>query len=202
MKGPMSCQARFFKRFFDFIGALIGLLLVWWVILIAFVLATLDTRRIGFFTQQRVGKGGKLFRVIKIRTMRDLPDIETTITRENDPRITRLGRVWRKMKIDELPQLWNVLVGDMSFVGPRPDMPEYAARLEGEDRLILKLRPGITGPASLKYANEEELLAAQPDPQNYNDVVLWPDKVRINLDYYHNRSFFGDIALIFRTVFR
>ena len=201
MKGPMSCQARFFKRFFDFIGALIGLLLVWWVILIAFVLATLDTRRIGFFTQQRVGKGGKLFRVIKIRTMRDLPDIETTITRENDPRITRLGRVWRKMKIDELPQLWNVLVGDMSFVGPRPDVPGFADRLEGEEQLILSIRPGITGPATLKYRNEEELLAAQDDPERYNREVIWPDKVRINLEYIRAWSLMGDVRYIRRTLF-
>ena len=113
-----------------------------------------------------------------------------------------LGAKLRKYKLDELPELWNVLKGDMSFVGPRPDVPGYADRLQGEDRLILKLRPGITGPASLKYANEEEILAQVSDPVKYNDEVIFPDKVRINLDYYHNHTFLGDIRLIFQTIFR
>ena len=154
-----------------------------------------------FFLQKRAGRAGVAFTIFKFRTM-----IEnhggSTVSVKGENRITPLGALLRRSKIDELPELWNVLKGDMSFVGPRPDMPEYAARLEGEDRLILNLRPGITGPASLKYANEEELLAVQPDPRRYNDEVLWPDKVRINLDYYRNRSFFGDISLIFKTVFR
>ena len=107
----------------------------------------------------------------------------------------------RKYKLDELPELWNVLKGDMSFVGPRPDMPEYIERLKGEEKKILNLRPGITGPASLKYANEEELLASVEDPVKYNDEVIWPDKVRINLDYYYNRSFWGDIRIILQTIF-
>lgn len=154
-----------------------------------------------FFIQKRAGRAGEAFTIYKFRTM-----IEnhggSTVSVQGENRITPLGALLRRSKIDELPELWNVMKGDMSFVGPRPDMPEYAARLEGEDRLILNLRPGITGPASLKYANEEELLAAQSDPQRYNDEVLWPDKVRINMDYYRNRSFFGDISLIFKTVFR
>lgn len=103
---------------------------------------------------------------------------------------------------DELPELWNVLIGDMSFVGPRPDVPGYADSLQGEDRLILKLRPGITGPASLKYANEEEILATVNDPIKYNDEIIFPDKVRINLNYYYHHTFLGDIKLIFQTIFR
>ena len=112
------------------------------------------------------------------------------------------GATLRKYKLDELPELWNVLIGDMSLVGPRPDVPGYADKLKGEERLILKLRPGVTGPASIKYANEEEILSQQKDPIKYNDEVIYPDKVRINLDYYYNQSVFRDIKLLFQTVFR
>ena len=117
-----------------------------------------------------------------------------------ESRITPLGAVLRKYKIDELPELWNVLIGDMSFVGPRPDVPGYADRLQGDDREMLELRPGITGPASLKYRNEEELLAAVDNPQEYNDTVIYPDKVRINRYYLHNYSFVKDIEMIVCTV--
>lgn len=120
----------------------------------------------------------------------------------NEQRVTRLGRWLRRTKLDELPELWNVLVGDMSFVGPRPDVPGYADRLTGDDRLILELRPGITCEASIKYANEEQLLAQQPDPLKYNDEVIYPDKVRMNLEYYRNHTFWGDIRIIWRTIFR
>ena len=125
----------------------------------------------------------------------------STITIKGENRITTFGAILRKYKLDELPELWNVLIGNMSFVGPRPDMPEYAEKLIGEEKLILELRPGITGPATLKYYNEELLLASVPDPQKYNDEILWPDKVRINLTYYYNRNFFGDLSLILQTVF-
>ena len=117
-----------------------------------------------------------------------------------DSRVTPLGAFLRKYKIDELPELWNVLIGDMSFVGPRPDVPGYADKLQGEDRRILELKPGITGPATLKYRNEEELLAMQSNPQTYNDEVIWPDKVRINLEYLRKRTFFGDIKIILQTL--
>lgn len=151
--------------------------------------------------QERVGKDAKIFRLVKFRTM-----IENhsggVITVKGDQRITPLGAWLRKYKLDELPELWNVLKGDMSFVGPRPDMPEYAEKLKGQERLILELRPGITGPATLKYANEEELLASVPDPLKYNDEILWPDKVRINLEYYHKQTFFGDILIILKTIIR
>jgi lipopolysaccharide/colanic/teichoic acid biosynthesis glycosyltransferase len=125
-----------------------------------------------------------------------------TVSVKNESRITPLGAKLRKYKLDELPELWNVLKGDMSFFGPRPDMPEYSDKLIGEERKILELRPGITGPASQKYANEEEFLASISDPKKYNDEVLWPDKVRLNLEYYRNRSFAGDILIILKTLFR
>jgi lipopolysaccharide/colanic/teichoic acid biosynthesis glycosyltransferase len=123
------------------------------------------------------------------------------ISVRGEARITTIGSYLRKYKLDELPELWNVLIGDMSFVGPRPDMPEYANKLKGEERQILMLRPGITGPASLKYADEEEMLSSVSDPKAYNDEVVWPDKVRINLHYYYNWSFKGDILIIIWTIF-
>ena len=114
--------------------------------------------------------------------------------------ITPLGAKLRKYKLDELPELWNVLIGDMSFVGPRPDVPGYAEQLKGKDKDILRLKPGITGPATLKYRNEEELLAQQIDPQRYNNEVIFPDKVKINLDYFHHHSFWGDLCIIIKTI--
>ena len=188
------------KRGFDFLGAAFGLALTIWIILPAWVLASIDTRRNGFFTQERVGKDGRIFRVIKIRTMRQVPGMNTTVTTGKDQRITTLGRFWRKSKIDELPQLINVLKGDMSFVGPRPDVPGYADRLQGDDRVVLSVRPGITGPATLKYRDEEVILADQDDPERYNNEVLWPDKVRLNREYVENWSFLGDVRYIWKTV--
>jgi len=123
------------------------------------------------------------------------------ITTADDARITRMGHWLRHSKVDCLTELVNVLIGQMSFVGPRPDVPGYADQLQGDDRRILQLRPGITGPASIKYRDEEELLAKQADPKAYNDNVIWPDKVKINLNYLDNWSFFGDIKLIFKTIF-
>ncbi len=153
------------------------------------------------FRQIRAGRHGKPFSICKFRTM-SLNHNGNTISVKGESRITPLGAILRKYKLDELPELWNVLKGDMSFVGPRPDMPEYASRLAGEERHILKLRPGITSPATIVYANEEEILASVPDPQRYNDESLWPDKVRMNLEYYHNHSFTGDLKIILRTIFR
>ena len=173
-----------------------------WIILLAYVLACIDTRANGFFLQDRVGKDGRLFKVIKIRTMLTNHRTQSTVTLSNDPRITRLGRVFRKLKIDELPQLINVILGQMSFVGPRPDVPGFADRLAGEERLLLSVRPGITGPATLKYRNEEQLLAAQDNPEQYNREVIWPDKVRINLDYIRRWSLAKDIRYIWQTFFR
>lgn len=188
------------KRAFDVVFSFLGLLATGWLILLAWVLATIDTRSNGFFIQERVGRHGVLFKVIKIRTMRPSATLDTTVTTASDPRITPMGRFWRRTKIDELPQLINVLVGHMSFVGPRPDVPGYADALEGEARALLSVRPGITGPASLKYRNEQEILAAQDDPERYNREVIWPDKVRLNLEYIRDWSLLGDIRHIYKTL--
>ena len=126
----------------------------------------------------------------------------STTTARGDIRITKIGSFLRKYKLDELPELWNIIKGEMSLVGPRPDVPGYADKLVGRDREILKLRPGITGTARLKYANEEEILSAQDDPQKYNDEVIFPDKVKVNLEYYKNQSLWLDIKIIFATIFR
>ncbi|MEX2359664.1 MAG: sugar transferase [Gammaproteobacteria bacterium] len=189
------------KRTFDIVFALIGIAATHWIIGIAWLAATIDTRMNGFFTQTRAGRDGRPFRIIKIRTMRRLPGRVMTVTASDDPRITKLGRFFRKTKIDELPQLFNVLVGHMSFVGPRPDVPEYAASLTGGDRIILSVRPGLTGPATLKYRNEEALLAEQQDPQRYNDEVIYPEKVKLNRAYVENYSFSKDLKYIWQTVF-
>ena len=135
----------------------------------------------------------------KFRTM-TVNHSGSSVSVAGESRITPLGAVLRKYKIDELPELWNVLKADMSFVGPRPDVPGYADALTGDDREVLLLRPGITGPASLKYRNEEEILAAVDNPQIYNDTIIFPDKVRINRYYLHNYSFVSDIKMILCTV--
>lgn len=189
------------KRSFDFAVAFFGLVCFCWLILLAWLGASVDTRSNGFFLQQRVGRHGRLFKVVKIKTMRPLKHVDTTITAAHDPRITPLGAFFRKTKIDELPQLWNVLIGQMSFVGPRPDVPGYADKLVGKERIILSIRPGITGPATIKYKNEETLLAAQDDPEKYNDEVIFPDKVSINMEYIQSYSFKKDICYIIQTVF-
>ncbi len=176
------------------------MVLTLWIILPAWLAATLDTRANGFFTQERVGRGGRIFRVVKLRTMRPDSKLDTTVTTGHDPRITRLGRFFRRSKIDELPQLFNVLVGHMSFVGPRPDVPGYADALEGADRVVLSVRPGITGPATLAYRDEEALLAEVEDPEGYNREVIFPDKVRLNREYVENWSFRKDLGCIWRTV--
>ena len=188
------------KRGFDVLGAGLGLLLTFWLLGLAWIVATADTRANGFFTQERVGRNGRRFRVIKLRTMRMDPAVNTTVTTSADARITPVGRLLRRTKIDELPQLINILKGDMSFVGPRPDVPGFADALEGEDRIILGVRPGITGPATLKYRDEEMLLANAEDPEAYNREVLWPDKVRINREYVQNWSFRRDVQYIWKTI--
>ena len=154
-----------------------------------------------FFRQIRTGRHGDHFLLYKFRTM-ICGNGGSTVSIKGESRITPFGAKLRKYKLDELPELWNVLIGDMSIVGPRPDMPEYADKLIGNERLILELRPGITCPASLKYCYEEELLAGVPDPQKFNDEVVWPDKVKMNLDYYFQKSFFGDIIIIIETIIR
>ncbi len=188
------------KWLFDRIISLIGLLFLWPVLIIVAILIKIKMPGgPAFFTQKRVGRNGKLFTMCKFRSM-TVGHGGSSVSVAGESRITPLGAKLRKYKLDELPELWNVLVGDMSFVGPRPDVPGYADALIGEDREVLKLRPGITGPASLKYRNEEELLATVDDPQRYNDEVIFPDKVRINRYYLHHYSFWMDIKMIFATV--
>ena len=192
----------FLKYLFDRIVSLIGMLCLCWLYLIVAILIKVKMSGPVLFVQERVGKDGKLFKVHKFRSMRMRREDEafTGVAAAETDRITPLGKKLRKYKLDELPELWDVFIGNMSFVGPRPDVPGYADKLVGEDRAILKLRPGITGPASLKYRNEEELLAQVDDPIKYNDEVIWPDKVRLNKYYYYHYSFLKDIEMIFATV--
>jgi len=189
------------KRLFDIIFSLVGLIFTFWFIIIGYILATLDTRKNGFFLQTRIGLYGKPFKIIKLRTMKVIESISTTITTDHDLRISKVGRILRKAKIDELVQLINVLKGDMSFVGPRPDVPGYADKLMGEDKIILTIRPGITGPATLYFRNEESLLANQKNPEEYNDRVIYPKKIELNKEYIKNYSLKKDIIYIFETIF-
>ena len=188
------------KYIFDRAMAFIGLLILWPVLLVVAIL--IKVKMPGgpvIFKQKRVGRDGKLFTMYKFRSM-TVGHGGSSVSVAGESRITPLGAKLRHYKLDELPELWNVLIGDMSFVGPRPDVPGYADQLKGADRDVLKLRPGITGPASLKYRDEEDLLAGKEDPQKYNDEVIFPDKVRINLYYLHHYSFLKDIEMIFYTV--
>lgn len=211
----MSSFDRIIKFIFDRVVALLGLLVLGIPLLVIAVLVKL-TMPGGpvFFTQVRVGQRGKRFKIHKFRTMTNEQEL-SNIAYPNRARITPLGAKLRRHKIDELPELWDVLVGNMSFVGPRPDVPGYADCLEGDDRIVLEMRPGITGPATLKYSNEEKLIedyvkqARNNGDQRsedeialwYNDEVIYPDKVRINCDYYRNYTFFKDIKIIFETIF-
>ena len=190
----------FFKYLFDRLVSLIGLLILWPVLLVVAVLIRIKMPGGPvLFRQKRVGKDGRLFTMVKFRSMM-VGHGGSSVSVAGESRITPLGSKLRRYKLDELPELWNVLKADMSFVGPRPDVPGYADALTGEDREVLALRPGITGPASLKYRNEEEILASVEDPQKYNDEVIFPDKVRINRYYLHHYSFWMDIRLIVATV--
>ena len=190
------------KRLFDLIASLIGLIVLFPIFIVVSVLVKTSSEGPVFFMQPRIGRCGRVFQMIKFRSMAVIQSSDSTISIKGDDRITKIGAFLRKYKCDELPELFNVLRGDMSIVGPRPDVSGYADKLEGENVLILELRPGITGPASLKYANEEEILALQEDPVKYNDEVIYPDKVKLNLDYYHNNNLWIDIKIIFATIFR
>lgn len=188
------------KSLFDRITSFMGLLVLWPLLFVCAILIRIKMPGGPIiFKQQRVGQYGKLFTMYKFRSML-VHHSGSSVSVAGESRITPLGAKLRKYKLDELPELWNVLIGDMSFVGPRPDVPGYADALAGEDREVLKLKPGITGPASLKYRDEEELLAKQDDPIRYNNEVIFPDKVRINRYYLHHYSFVKDIQLIVCTV--
>jgi lipopolysaccharide/colanic/teichoic acid biosynthesis glycosyltransferase len=190
------------KRIFDIIVSLVGmifLLPLYVIIPISMLIYEKDFSIL--FRQTRVGQYGNPFVILKFRTMH--PDSsDDSISVAGQERITKIGSILRRYKLDELPELWNVFRGDMSFVGPRPDVPGYADSLKDEDRNILKLRPGITGPATLKYANEEEILRGKTDPKKYNDEVIYPDKVKLNVEYYRTNSLFLDIEIMLKSIFR
>lgn len=202
------------KWLFDRIVALIGLAILWPILLVVAIMIKIKMPGgPAFFVQKRVGKDGRLFDCHKFRTM-TVKHNGSTVSVAGDSRITPLGATLRHWKLDELPGLWDVLVGNMSFVGPRPDVPGYADKLQGDDRDVLKLRPGITGPATLKYRLEDEMISeyveqkqAQGDTRpmqeiavEYNDTVIYPDKVRLNCYYYRHYSFIKDIQMIVCTV--
>jgi lipopolysaccharide/colanic/teichoic acid biosynthesis glycosyltransferase len=160
------------------------------------MVATIDTGQFGLFWQERVGQRGRKFSILKIRTLKK----ETHNLGKLHLSATRIGNWLRQTKLDELPQLFNVILGDMSFVGPRPDIVGFADALEGEDRIILKVKPGITGPATIKYKNEEKQLAMQDNPEVYNRTIIWPDKVKINKFYVQNWSFYLDLKYILQSI--
>ena len=191
---------KFGKRALDIVAAAAGLVVLAVPMGVIALIVRLSSPGPALFRQTRVGREGKLFTVRKFRTMSTGHGDPSPVTVRGDSRITGVGRVLRRFKIDEYPQLWNVLVGEMSLVGPRPDVPGYCDKLEGGARRILDLRPGITGPATIKYADEEEILAAQADPVRYNDEVIFPDKVRLNLEYADHPTFHGDIGWIWKTI--
>ena len=187
------------KRLFDICAALFGLVFLAPLFLVVIILIKIKMPGSAFFIQHRVGKDAVLFKMAKFRTMM-IEHGGCSISVKGESRITPLGAILRKYKLDELPELWNVLKGEMSFVGPRPDVPGYADMLKGDDRLLLTFKPGVTGAASLKYSNEEELLALQEDPIKFNNEVLYPEKVRININYIKNWSFWLDLKIIIFTL--
>ena len=189
------------KIIFDKLFSILGLICLAPVMLVVSILIRIKMPGGPvIYRQQRVGQYGRLFTVYKFRSMKVAGEGTTSIASKEENRITPLGKKLRRYKLDELPELWNVLKGDMSFVGPRPDVPGYADKLKGKDRDILKLKPGITGPASLKYRQEEDLLNSVENPQEYNDKIIYPDKVRLNLYYLEHYSFCKDIEMIVCTV--
>jgi len=197
-----KCDKIIIKRLFDIVFSILGIFVLAPVYIIVYISIKLFMKDGPVvFKQKRVGKYGDFFTIYKFRTMSNEYH-SSTITVGGESHITNIGKVLRKYKLDEIPELLNVLVGDMSFVGPRPDVPGYADKLQGEDRRILEFRPGITGLASLKYAKEEQILADVDDPIKYNNDVIFPDKVQINLDYCDNWSLWLDTKIIFKTIFR
>ncbi|MBO3116700.1 sugar transferase [Winogradskyella sp. DF17] len=183
------------KRLFDLLLAVLLLPVLFFPIVVLVILASLDIKAFGIFSQQRIGQHGKPFFIYKLRTLREEPHLLGHL----DKSATTLGRFLRQSKLDEWPQLFNVLKGDMSFVGPRPDVRGFADELEGDDRIILNVKPGITGPATLKYKDEERVLERQKDPDHYNRTIIWVDKVKINKNYVSNYSFYLDLIYILKS---
>ena len=191
------------KRLFDIVSSGIGLLCLAPVFVVMAIWIKLDSRGPVFYLQTRVGRYGRDFRIFKFRSMRVGSDKGRQITvGERDPRITRSGYFIRRYKIDELPQLINVFLGDMSIVGPRPEVRKYVDLYSEEQRKVFQVRPGITDLASIKYRNENELLSQVDDPDTYYIDVIMPDKLAINLEYIRHQSFMGDIKIIFNTLFK
>lgn len=192
----ISPKQLFIKRLFDIFLSIVLIPFVIIPVVVLVVCASFDTRQFGIFTQKRVGQHGKLFHIFKLRTLKR----EQHHLGQLNKSATSLGKFLRNTKLDELPQLFNVLIGDMSFVGPRPDVPGFADELEGADRIILKVKPGITGPATIKYKDEEILLSQQADPETYNRTIIWADKVEINKKYVQNWSFCLDLGFISKSI--
>lgn len=187
------------KFLFDYFLAIIILPILLPLIIILIIISTIDTGEFGLFSQNRVGKDGKLFSIYKIRSMKGSYASDITTTASHN--ITKLGQILRNYKLDELPQVFNILLNQMSFVGPRPDVSGYADELKGDDRIILTIKPGITGPAQLAYKDEEIILSQQGNPTEYNDQIIWPHKVQINKAYIKNWSFTSDLKYIIQTIF-
>ncbi len=200
LPGTLTARQAAAKRAMDVLVGGAALVITSPVLLVGWVAATVETRQNGLFRQVRIGRDGAPFEVWKLRSMRPVKGVDTTVTTTHDVRITRSGAWLRRLKIDELPQLVNVMKGEMSLVGPRPDVPGFADRLEGSDRVVLTVRPGITGPAALAYRHEEEILAGVADPERYNREVIWPDKVRINRDYVEHYRLRADVTCLLRTL--
>lgn len=196
----LNIKQQVLKRIFDLFFSFFGLLIFFIPVLILISLATISTKKFGLYTQQRVGKHATLFTMFKIRTMEGEED-DNFMTLQSDNRITPFGKFLRKFKLDELPQLFNVLMGSMSLVGPRPDVVGYADELVGSDRIILTIKPGITGPATIKFKKEEALLESQINPLKYNDEVIWKEKTRINKKYIEDWTLIGDLKFILKTIF-
>ena len=188
------------KRLFDTVVVLLSLVVILPVTFITAFLVLIYHDKPVLFSQVRPGKGAKPFKMYKFRSMTNAVDQEGKLL-PNDQRMTKFGAFLRSSSLDELPELYNVLKGDMSLVGPRPDVQGYADLRTGEDRIILSVKPGITGPATLKYRNEEEILINKVDPKRYNDEVIWKDKIRINKMYVKNWIFFKDLKYIYHTIF-
>ena len=190
------------KRIFDIIISVFAIIILSPLFLLISIVIKLTSKGPIFFIQDRIGLKGSVFKIIKFRTMINDHNSLNVVSIKNDSRITVVGKILRKYKLDEIPELINVLFGSMSLVGPRPDVPGYVDLLKGENRKILTLKPGITGPASLKYFNEEEILSSKKNPKDYNDKIIFPDKVKINLDYYYKNNIWIDIKIIFATILK
>ena len=190
------------KRFFDIFSSLIVLIIISPLLILISIFIKLDSKGKILYNQKRVGINGKEFKLFKFRTMKPGSDIKGLLTIGNDTRITRVGNVLRKTKLDELPQLFNIIIGDMSVVGPRPETPNYVELYNKKQKEVLSIRPGLTDYASLEFINESELLAKQDDPEQAYINTIMPQKLSLNIKYIQDQSFLLDLKIIFRTIFK